>query len=61
MHADDCRDCERSGDTITEIERELSLEGALDAKTRARLAEIAERCPVHETSVWELRIRSRLA
>jgi uncharacterized OsmC-like protein/alpha-beta hydrolase superfamily lysophospholipase len=31
------------------VVRELTLEGPLDAEQRARLAEIADRCPVHRT------------
>ncbi len=42
------------------IEREIGLRGGLDAEQRARLLEIADRCPVHRTLVSEIVIRSRL-
>ena len=34
---------------LDHIDRELELEGPLDDEQRARLAEIADRCPVHRT------------
>jgi putative redox protein len=43
------------------IERELVLRGALDAAQRARLAEIAEKCPVHRTLTGEIVIETRVA
>ena len=46
---------------LDRIEREISLTGPLDAEQRARLLEIANRCPVHRTLVSEIDIRTRLA
>lgn len=53
VHAADCEDCsgvirERDG-RIDRFERLITLEGDLDAATRARLLEIADKCPVHRT------------
>ena len=52
VHAEDCKDCEgkelRAG-KIDYIERKIELHGALDAAQRARLIEIANKCPVHKT------------
>jgi uncharacterized OsmC-like protein len=36
------------------------LTGALDGDQRARLLEIAEKCPVHRTLTSEVHIQSRL-
>jgi putative redox protein len=60
IHAVDCAECETKEGKLDRIEREIALEGALDEAQRARLLEIAERCPVHRTLVSEIDIRSRL-
>src|SRR5215831_18810320 len=49
VHAQDCADCETGEARLTVIDRTLELEGALDEDQRARLLEIANRCPVHLT------------
>jgi uncharacterized OsmC-like protein/fermentation-respiration switch protein FrsA (DUF1100 family) len=62
IHAQDCADCETKGDArIDEIEKELSLEGPLDEEQRARLVEVAGRCPVHRTLQSEVKIRTTVA
>jgi putative redox protein len=63
IHAADCADCETRGDArIDEIRKELSLRGPLlDAEQRARLVEIAGRCPVHRTLESEIKIRTSVA
>ncbi len=62
IHAADCADCETQEGKVDEITREITLEGAgLDAAQRARLLEIADRCPVHRTLEGEVRIRTRAA
>jgi putative redox protein len=60
IHAEDCADCEREEGMIDEIRRELTIEGPLDADQRARLLEIADRCPVHRTLENEIKIRTKL-
>jgi putative redox protein len=60
IHAVDCAECETREGKLDRIEREIALEGALDEEQRARLLDIAERCPVHRTLVSEIDIRSRL-
>jgi putative redox protein len=50
MHADDCADCD--DDTKGKIEHVASnvhIEGDFDAAQQKRLAQIAQRCPVHKT------------
>ncbi len=61
IHATDCAECETKEGKIDRIEREITLEGALTDEQRARLMEIADRCPVHRTLVSEINIRTRLA
>ena len=60
IHADDCADCETKEGKIDEIERWLTFEGDLDQEQRARLLEIADKCPVHRSLTREVKIRSEL-
>lgn len=57
IHAKDCDDCETEGGTVDEIRLELELEGDLTDEQRARLHEIAHKCPVHRTLVGEVKVR----
>ncbi len=43
------------------IERRIALQGPLDAEQRARLLEIANKCPVHKTLSGQISIESALA
>ena len=49
IHAEDCATCETTGGRIDRIEAEIEIVGDMDAKTRRRIADIAEKCPVHRT------------
>lgn len=60
IHAADCGNCESKTGKIDKIEREIRVEGALDEVQRARLLEIADRCPVHRTLTSDIVISSRL-
>ena len=60
IHAADCAECETREGKLDRIEREIALEGNLDDTQRARLLDIAEKCPVHRTLRSEIDIRSRL-
>jgi putative redox protein len=60
IHARDCADCETKEGRIDRIERRIRLEGDLDAEQRARLLEIADKCPVHRTLEGKIEIRSTL-
>jgi putative redox protein len=61
IHAVDCAECETKEGMLDRIEREISLSGPLAEEQRARLLEMAERCPVHRTLTSEINIRTRLA
>jgi uncharacterized OsmC-like protein/alpha-beta hydrolase superfamily lysophospholipase len=56
IHAADCEACESKDGMIDRIERGIVLEGVLDANQRARLLEIADKCPVHRTLTSEVEI-----
>lgn len=53
MHARDCANCETEAGMIDRIERQIRLDGDLDADQRTRLLNIAEKCPVHRTMTSE--------
>ena len=46
---------------VDHIDREIELHGNLDDDQRQRLAEIADRCPVHKTLHGEVIVKSRLS
>jgi uncharacterized OsmC-like protein/pimeloyl-ACP methyl ester carboxylesterase len=58
IHAADCETCETKDGMIDRIERGIVLEGVLDQEQRARLLEIADKCPVHRTLTSEVDIRT---
>jgi uncharacterized OsmC-like protein len=53
IHARDCKECtelERgSGARIDRFERVISIDGEVSEELRAKIAEIAAKCPVHRT------------
>ena len=49
IHAEDCEECNTKEGKIERIERYISLTGPLSEEQRARLFEVARRCPVHKT------------
>jgi putative redox protein len=61
IHAVDCEECETKEGKIDRIDREIRLEGELSAEQRARLFEIADKCPVHRTLHSEISIKTRAA
>ena len=60
IYASDCAECETREGRIDQIEREITLVGELSAEQRARLLQIADKCPVHRTLQNEVRIVTRL-
>ncbi len=58
VHATDCAECETKEGMIDRIDIAITLDGDLDAEERARLMEIADKCPVHRTLESEIDIRT---
>ena len=58
IYATDCAECETREGMIDRIERVITLEGDLTAEQRARLMDIADKCPVHRTLKSEIDIRT---
>ena len=50
VHADDCKDCDMPDrGFIEKIKSNVHITGDFEKAQRKRLAQIAERCPVHKT------------
>ena len=50
VHADDCVDCDKRKEGWIELVRsQVTIQGTFDDAQRTRLAQVAERCPVHKT------------
>jgi uncharacterized OsmC-like protein/alpha/beta superfamily hydrolase len=60
-HKADCETCAENGARLERIDRELELLGPLTAEQRARLAAIADRCPVHRTLSSPIEIVTKLS
>lgn len=59
VHAEDCEECDDGSDArLDVVDREIELCGPLDGEQRARLMEIADRCPVHRTLDAGVRIET---
>ena len=55
VHARDCAECERTEDGFAHrIQHHLEFEGNLTDEQRARLHEIALKCPLHRTLTSEI-------
>lgn len=61
IHAQDCGDCDTKEGMLDRIEMEVELKGSLSSEQRAKLMEIAGKCPVHRTLKSETDIRIRAA
>lgn len=55
----DCEECENDGAKLEAVVRRIHLEGALSEEQRARLLEVARRCPVGKTLESSLLIVDR--
>ena len=60
IHAADCEECETKEGKIDRIELDIHLTGSLTDEQRAKLMEIADKCPVHQTLTSEINIRTRV-
>lgn len=56
IYAKDCAECDTHDGMLDQIERDIAIDGALDAEQRKKLMEIADKCPVHRTLTSEIRI-----
>jgi uncharacterized OsmC-like protein len=61
IHAKDCEECDTKEGMLDRIETEIELTGSLSSEQRAKLMEIAAKCPVHRTLKSEINIRLRAA
>lgn len=59
IHAQDCADCMTKEGRLDRISLALQLTGDLTPDQRARLLEVARRCPVHRTLTSEIIIEVR--
>ncbi|WNO54728.1 bifunctional alpha/beta hydrolase/OsmC family protein [Stakelama saccharophila] len=57
-HARDCDHCMKDGGHIEAIFREITFAGDLTDAQRARLMQIADRCPVHRTLTGTLHVHT---
>ena len=53
--------CETKQGQIDRIDRVITIEGDLDDAQRARLLEIADKCPVHRTLHSEVQVHTELS
>jgi putative redox protein len=60
-HSKEERAGENDGKPVDMIDRIVRLEGVLDDEQRAKLIEIAEKCPVHRTLTNQININTLLA
>ena len=60
IHAEDCETCETKEGMLDRIDKEITVAGPLDEDARARLLEIADKCPVNRTLKSEIDIRGSI-
>jgi uncharacterized OsmC-like protein/alpha/beta superfamily hydrolase len=60
IDAADCQACETKEGRLDQVERQIELAGSLDDQQRARLLQVANRCPVHRTLKSEIVIKTEL-
>jgi putative redox protein len=59
-HSQEVRDGQNDGKPVDMIDRIVRLDGALDDDQRAKLIEIAQKCPVHRTLTNQININTLL-
>jgi putative redox protein len=57
IHAKDCAECLTKEGMLDRIDVEIDLTGPLTPEHRAKLMEVAGKCPVHRTLKSEINIR----
>jgi putative redox protein len=61
IHASDCEECETKDGMLDRIDLEVEVTGPLTPEQRAKLMQVAAKCPVHRTLTSEINIRLRSA
>lgn len=61
IHAEDCETCETKQGLLDRIDLKIELTGPLTPDQRAKLMEVAGKCPIHRTLDSEIDIRLRPA
>jgi len=61
VFADDCEDCEETGDYDEQIAEEIVLDGELTQQDRKRLFAVSRHCPIHKMLAGGIEVRSQLA
>ncbi len=59
-HVEDSENVNKKSAKLDHIDREIELTGDLNEEQRARLLEIADRCPVHKTLHSEIIVKTKL-
>ena len=59
-HKADCDNCESPGAKIDTFVREIKVTGNLDEAQKAKIMEIADKCPVHKTLHTETQVITKL-
>ena len=57
IHAKDCEECETRQGMLDRIDLVVEMTGPITAEQRAKLMEIAGKCPVHRTLKSEIQIK----
>ena len=60
VHVRDCEDCETEDLKLDYFRKRVTVRGPLTEEQRARLAEISQRCPVHQTLTGTIKIDEEL-
>lgn len=61
IHANECETCEQQTGKVDRFDRLITLSGELTEEHRARLMEIADKCPVHRSLEGEVEIVTKLS
>ncbi len=62
IHADDCEDCEMPDrGFIEQVTSDITIHGDFDDAQKKRLAQVAERCPVHKTLAHGIEFEDRVS
>ncbi|WP_367608119.1 alpha/beta fold hydrolase [Legionella sp. W05-934-2] len=60
-HSDDCASCDGKSGYLETIVRQIQMSGDLNEQQKARLTEVADKCPVHKTMSHPLRIDTKVS